>query len=85
MSLILELHSSDLVSFVISDRLVLSMVMDMLDYAARQLAPPGGPAPILRSDQGWQYQHKHYQKKLNDYGIIQKHEPKREVSGQCFD
>lgn len=42
MSVILELHSSDLVSFVISDRLVLSMVMDMLDYAARQLAPRGG-------------------------------------------
>ena len=45
------------------------MVMDMVDSAARRLPP--GAAPILHSDQGWQYQHKHYQKRLIDYGIIQ--------------
>jgi len=69
LSPILDLHSSDLVSYVISDRPVLSMVMNMLDNAARLL--PLGAAPILHSDQGWQYQHKQYQKKLADYGIIQ--------------
>ena len=41
LSPILDLHSSDLVSYVISERPVLSMVMNMLDSAARQL-PPGG-------------------------------------------
>ena len=79
LSPILDLHSSDLVSYVISDRPVLSMVMDMVDSAARRLPP--GAAPILHSDQGWQYQHKHYQKKLTDYGIIQSMSRK----GNCLD
>ena len=79
LSPILDLYSSDLVSYVISNRPVLSMVMNMLDNAARQL--PLGAAPILHSDQGWQYQHKHYQKKLADYGIIQSMSRK----GNCLD
>ena len=79
LSPILDLHSSDLVSYVISDRPVLSMVMDMVDSAARRLPP--GAAPILHSDQGWQYQHKHYQKKLTDCGIIQSMSRK----GNCLD
>ncbi|MBR2924122.1 MAG: transposase [Clostridia bacterium] len=45
LSPISELHSSDLVSFVISDQPVLSMVMNLLDVAARQL-PPGGKLPF---------------------------------------
>ena len=79
LSPILDLHSSDLVSFVISDRPVLSMVMNMLDAAARQLPP--GAAPILHSDQGWQYQHKQYQKALAEYGIVQSMSRK----GNCLD
>ena len=79
LSPILDLHSSDLVSYVISERPVLSMVMDMIDDAARWLPP--GAAPVLHSDQGWQYQHKHYQKKLKDYGIIQSMSRK----GNCLD
>ena len=79
LSPILDLHSSDLVSYVISDRPVLSMVTSMLDAAARQL--PLGAAPILHSDQGWQYQHKQYQRKLTEYGIIQSMSRK----GNCLD
>ena len=79
LSPILDLYSSDLVSYVISDRPVLSMVMNMLDDAARQL--PLGAAPILHSDQGWQYQHKQYQKKLSEYGIVQSMSRK----GNCLD
>ena len=79
LSPILDLHSSDLVNYVISERPVLSMVMNMLDSAARQLPP--GAAPVLHSDQGWQYQHKHYQKKLADYGMIQSMSRK----GNCLD
>ena len=37
LSSILDLHSSDLVSYVISERPVLSMVMDMIDDAAHRL------------------------------------------------
>ena len=79
LSPILDLHSSDLVSYVISDRPVLSMVTSMLDAAARQL--PLEAAPILHSDQGWQYQHKQYQRKLTEYGIIQSMSRK----GNCLD
>ena len=79
LSPILDLHSNDLVSYVISERPVLSMVMNMVDEAARQLPP--GAAPILHSDQGWQYQHKQYQKMLTDCGIIQSMSRK----GNCLD
>ena len=79
LSPILDLHSRDLVSYVISERPSLSMVLNMVDSAARRLPP--GAAPILHSDQGWQYQHKHYQKKLADYSIIQSMSRK----GNCLD
>ena len=79
LSPILDLHSSDLVSYVISERPVLSMVMNMVDDAALRLPP--GAAPILHSDQGWQYQHKQYQRKLKNYGILQSMSRK----GNCLD
>jgi len=79
LSPILDLHSSDLVSYVISERPVLSMVTNMVDSAARRLPP--GAAPLLHSDQGWQYQHKQYQRRLADYGIIQSMSRK----GNCLD
>ena len=58
LSPILDLHSSDLVSYTISDRPVLSMVTTMLDEAFAKI--PAGTNLILHSDQGWQYQHKQY-------------------------
>ena len=79
LSPILDLHSSDLVSFVISDHPVLSMVIQMVENAVCQLPP--GAAPILHSDQGWQYQHKQYQKMLADHGIVQSMSRK----GNCLD
>ena len=68
---ILDLLSSDLVSYTISDRPVLSMVMDV----ARQ------NRQRLHSDQGWQYQHKHYQKLLKNHEIRQSMSRK----GNCLD
>ena len=50
LSPILDLHSSDLVSYTISDRPVLSMVMSMLDQAFEKI--PDGTGLILHSDQG---------------------------------
>ena len=79
LSPILDLHSSDLVSYTISDRPVLSMVTTMLDEAFAKI--PAGTNLILHSDQGWQYQHKHYQKLLKDNGIIQSMSRK----GNCLD
>ena len=56
LSPILDLHSSDLVSYTISARPVLSMVTTMLDKAFEKI--PDGTNLILHSDQGWQYQHR---------------------------
>ena len=79
LSPILDLHSSDLVSYTISDRPVLSMVTTMLDKAFLQI--PDGTNLILHSDQGWQYQHKRYQQMLHKKGIRQSMSRK----GNCLD
>ena len=69
LSPILDLHSSDLVSYTISDRPVLRMVTTMLNEAFAKI--PDGTNLILHSDQGWQYQHKQYRKMLQQKGIRQ--------------
>ncbi len=79
LSPILDLHSSDLVSYTISDRPVLSMVTSMVDKAFENL--PDGTDLILHSDQGWQYQHKHYQALLKGKGVRQSMSRK----GNCLD
>ena len=79
LSPILDLHSSDLVSYTISDRPILSMVTSMLDKAFAGL--PDGTNLILHSDQGWQYQHKKYQRMLREKGIRQSMSRK----GNCLD
>ncbi|HMM06201.1 MAG TPA: IS3 family transposase [Clostridiales bacterium] len=62
LSPILDLCSRDIVSYSISDKPVLSMVTEMLDKAFMKI--PDGTNLILHSDQGWQYQHKQYQRML---------------------
>jgi len=79
LSPILDLCSSDLVSYTISDRPVLGMVTTMLDKAFEKL--PDGTQLILHSDQGWQYQHKQYQRMLQKKGIRQSMSRK----GNCLD
>ena len=79
LSPILDLHSSDLVSYTISDRPVLSMVTTMLDEAFANI--PAGTNLILHSDQGWQYQHKQYQQMLREKGVRQSMSRK----GNCLD
>ena len=79
LSPILDLRSSDLVSYTISDRPVLSMVTNMLDGAFEKI--PDNTNLILHSDQGWQYQHKQYQRRLREKGIRQSMSRK----GNCLD
>ena len=79
LSPILDLHSSDLVSYTISDHPVLSMVTTMLDEAFAKI--PAETNLILHSDQGWQYQHKQYQRMLREKGIRQSMSRK----GNCLD
>ncbi len=79
LSPVLDLHSRDIVSYSISDKPVLSMVTEMLNKAFAQI--PDGTNLILHSDQGWQYQHKEYQRKLRKKGIRQSMSRK----GNCLD
>lgn len=76
---ILDLYSSALVSYTISDRPVLSMVTTMLDKDFEKI--PDRTNLILHSDQGWQYQHKQYQAMLKEKGIRQSMSRK----GNCLD
>jgi putative transposase len=79
LSPILDLCSRDIVSYSISDKPVLSMVTQMLDKAFAMI--PDGTNLILHSDQGWQYQHKQYQRMLKAKGIRQSMSRK----GNCLD
>ena len=79
LSPILDLHNGYLVSYTISDRPILSMVISMLNKACETI--PYGTDLILHSDQGWQYQHKQYQQMLKSKGIQQSMSRK----GNCLD
>lgn len=79
LSPILDLYSSYLVSYTISEHPALSLVLNMARQALSALSR--GAEPILHSDQGWQYQHKQYQKLLKDHGIKQSMSRK----GNCLD
>lgn len=79
LSPIIDLYSRNIVSYSICDHPRLSLVMDMLEDALREL--PEGTNLILHSDQGWQYQHKHYQRMLAENGIRQSMSRK----GNCLD
>ncbi|MDQ9825209.1 DDE-type integrase/transposase/recombinase, partial [Acinetobacter sp. 163] len=62
-----------------SDRPVLSMVTTMLDKAFGKISD--GTNLILHSDQGWQYQHRQYQRMLREKGVRQSMSRK----GNCLD
>ena len=79
LSPVLDLCSSDLVSYTISERPMLSMVTTMLEKAFEKI--PDNTNLILHSDQGWQYQHKQYQRMLREKGIRQSMSRK----GNCLD
>ena len=69
LSPVLDMFNGEIVSYVISDRPDLKMVMTMLDKAFQKRDICG--ALIFHSDQGWHYQHKRYQKALEDKHITQ--------------
>ena len=79
LSPILDMYNGEIISYNISERPVLGQVMDMLDKAFEKI--PDNTNLIFHSDQGWQYQHKNYQKRLKDKGIQQSMSRK----GNCLD
>ena len=79
LSPILDMYNGEIVSYTISGRPVLQQVLDMVDIAFEKI--PDNTNLILHSDQGWQYQHKKYQKRLSDKGVRQSMSRK----GNCYD
>ena len=79
LSPIADLHNGYLVSYTISERPILNMATTMLTKAFATI--PDGTGLILRSDQGWQYQHKQYQRMLKAKGVWQSMSRK----GNCLD
>ena len=68
-----------MISWNLSESPNYAQTVDMLEKAFAKI--PDGTNLILHSDQGWHYQHKHYQKLLKDRGIIQSMSRK----GNCLD
>lgn len=79
LSPIMDLFNGEIISYTISERPNLEMVVQMLKQALN--AKDKGQTLILHSDQGWHYQHANYQKLLFDNGIIQSMSRK----GNCLD
>lgn len=79
LSPILDLYNREIISYEVSDRPQLSMVMTMLKKAFSRLRE--SEHPMLHSDQGWQYQMGIYQQALKDYGVSQSMSRR----GNCLD
>lgn len=79
LSPILDMYNGEIISYNISEHPVLNQVLDMLNQAFLKI--PEDTNLIFHSDQGWQYQHKQYQKRLQEKGIRQSMSRK----GNCLD
>ena len=79
LSPILDMFNGEIISYVISDRPDLKMVMTMLDNAFKERTIQENL--VIHSDQGWHYQHRRYQKALEDRHITQSMSRK----GNCLD
>ena len=79
LSPVLDMYNGEIVSYSVNKSPVLNLVMDMLDKAFAKI--PDNTQLIFHSDQGWQYQHRAYQKRLKDKGIRQSMSRK----GNCLD
>ena len=79
LSPIIDMFNGEIISYTISDRPDLKMVMDMMHSAKRKIKNTDGV--MLHSDQGWHYQHMQYQQTLKKYGMVQSMSRK----GNCLD
>lgn len=79
LSPILDMYNGEIISYNINNSPNLFQVMDMLDKAFAKISDDTNL--IFHSDQGWQYQHKMYQKRLKEKGIRQSMSRK----GNCLD
>lgn len=79
LSPILDMHNREIISYNISTSPNFEQITDMLNKAFNQYEDLSGL--VFHSDQGWQYQMRHYQHTLKEKGIIQSMSRK----GNCLD
>lgn len=79
LSPIIDLYNGEVISYNLSRHPNLAQTTDMLEKTFAKI--PDNTNLILHSDQGWQYQHKRYQKMLAGKGIRQSMSRK----GNCLD
>lgn len=79
LSPVMDLYNREIVAYETSQRPDFSLVMNMLDKAARKCR--GMDGPLLHSDQGWHYRMRSYRAALARYGMKQSMSRK----GNCFD
>ena len=79
LSPILDMATNEIISYDLSLSPNMEQIKRMLDRAFKKF--PNVAGLIFHSDQGWQYQHEYYRKRLQDKGIIQSMSRK----GNCYD
>lgn len=79
LSPVIDLFNGEVISYTLSERPVMQMVTTMLEKALTKLNP--GDAPVLHTDQGWQYQMKSWQARLKANGLRQSMSRR----GNCLD
>ena len=75
----MDLYNGEIISYQTQRRPMFELVKDMLKDALKKLKST--EKPIIHSDQGWQYQMRHYQQQLKQHGLIQSMSRK----GNCLD
>lgn len=79
LSPVMDLYNGEIVSYAMQKRPHFSLVGSMLNMALAKLS--GQDAPLLHSDQGWQYQMPVYSRRLAEHGLTQSMSRK----GNCLD
>ena len=79
LSPVVDLFTQEVVAYKVAKNAMLPLVTEMLTEAIATL--PTDANPIVHSDQGWQYRHKHYQSMLAERGLTQSMSRK----GNCLD
>lgn len=79
LSPVMDLYNGEIVSYAMQKRPLFSLVGNMLNKALAKLS--GKDAPLLHSDQGWQYQMPAYRRQLAAHGLTQSMSRK----GNCLD
>ena len=67
LSPVIDLFNGEIIAFKTSRRPMFGLVKDMLNDALSTLN--SDEKPIIHSDQGWQYQMRHYQQQLAQHGL----------------